>query len=424
MFIFSYQLIWTIILILSVPFLALLRKRRVSERLAFNSPKTPLGRGSIWIHALSVGEVISALPLFEAINQRFPGNKVVFTATTAKGMAIAKEELEGKVKALATMPLDAWWCVRRIVNYLRPSIFILVETDIWPGIISHLKVRGVKSILVNGRVSPRAYRSYSMLPFLARRMFEPLEWCLMQSEFDRKRLLELGVDPEKVRTVGNIKFDRDWVPMSKKELKDWLELLGLQPETPLWVAGSTHPGEEGPLLEVFQRLRPAYPTLRLVLAPRKIERSGEIRHSVREMGLAPVLKTDLSKNMVPYDVLILNTLGELDRIYGLSTVSFVGGSLVPIGGHNLLEPARFGCPVLFGPHMHNFVYMSESLREAGGGWQVKDGDELYERMVMLLSDPEKRAEMGRLAKEFVENNRGALDRVVSFIADSLEQSAL
>lgn len=416
---FFYDFSWTLILILSIPLVALLGKGRLSERLALTFPKGSLGEDNIWIHALSVGEVVSAISLVKALRTKFPGKNIVFSVTTSRGMAIARDEVASKVKALVTMPVDAWWCVRRIVNYTKPSIFVLVETDIWPGLIYHLRKRGIKSILVNGRISPRTYRSYTMLPSLIRRMFQPLEFCLMQSEPDSGRLLEIGIEPGKVKTVGNIKFDRNWKPMRPAERKDWMNRLGIEPETTVWVAGSTHSGEEKTLLEVFQRLRTSFPGLCLILAPRNIERTNEIRRISQELKFETVLRTTPSRDRGPYDVMILDTLGELGRIYGVSTVSFVGGSLVPVGGHNLLEPASFGCPILFGPYTHNFVSMSESLKAAGGGLRVADGQELFVSMQMLLSDPEKREDMGRLAERFVHTNGGALDRVLSFIADSL-----
>jgi len=416
---FFYDFSWTLILILSIPFVALLGKGRLSERLALIFPEGFLGEDNIWIHALSVGEVVSAISLVKALRAKFPEKDIVFSVTTSKGMTIARDEVASRVKALVTMPVDAWWCVRRIVNYTKPSIFVLVETDIWPGLIHHLRKRGIKSILVNGRISPRTYKSYTMLPSLIRRMFQPLEFCLMQSEPDSGRLLEIGIEPGKVKTVGNIKFDRNWEPMRPAEQKVWMNRLGIEPGTTVWVAGSTHSGEERTLLEVFQRLRTFFPGLCLILAPRNIERTNEIRRISQELKFETVLRTTLSRDRGPYDVMILDTLGELGRIYGVSTVSFVGGSLVPVGGHNLLEPASFGCPILFGPYTHNFVSMSESLKAAGGGLQVADGQELFLNMQMLLSDPEKREDMGRLAERFVHTNGGALDRVLSFIADSL-----
>jgi 3-deoxy-D-manno-octulosonic-acid transferase len=405
-----------LVLIFCIPIVPLLGKKRFVEKLALKLPSASLGDGNIWIHALSVGEVIAAVPLVKILSMRYAGMGIVFTVTTSKGMAVARNELEGKVKILLTMPIDFLWCIRRIVNYVRPSIFILVETDIWPALIGHLRKRGIRSILVNGRFSPRTLRRYRKVPFFVRQMFESLELCLVQSDLDRERLLRAGTyPPVKVRTVGNIKFDRDWIPMSEEERLNWLSLLGLESENLIWVAGSTHAGEEETLLEVFKRLRTSFAVLRLIIAPRIIEQSDGILRRAQSMGLKTTLKTELPKNRRPYDVLVLNSLGELGRIYGLSKVSFVGGSLVPIGGHNLLEPASFGCPVLFGNHTHNFDRMSESLVEAGGGWRVHDGKELYEAMKMLLGDAGMCVRMGRLAREFVEKNRGALDRVVTHI---------
>ena len=409
---------------LVIPFLPLTRNRkRIAERLSLSLPPASLKVGNIWIHALSVGEVISAIPPVKALNLNYPDIDIVFTVTTSKGMGVAKKELnKGNVSALLPMPIDFWWCIHRMVRYVRPSAFILVETDIWPGLIDYLRKRGIKSVLVNGRVSPRTFKSYRRFPLFTRIMFGPLESCLMQSELDRKRLLGTGIEPRKVRTVGNIKYDRDWVPMDRGERQELLHALNLGVEDMIWVAGSTHPGEEEVLLNTFKNLRRTFAHLRLILAPRKIERSEDILLQARDMGLEVILKTEISKNGDTYDVVILDTLGELGRIYGLSKVSFVGGSLVPFGGHNLLEPAGFGCPVLFGPHTHNFVLMSELLVEAGGGWRVKDAEALYGAMKTLLADTEKCNGMGRLAKEFVEKNRGALERVMSCVSECISGS--
>ena len=236
-------------------------------------------------------------------------------------------------------------------------------------------------MLVNARVSPRTFKAYRRMSFFTRKLFEPIDLCLMQSDLDRQRLLRAGVYPEeKVITVGNIKFDRQWIPMNNDERSRWMNILGLQPEDLIWVAGSTHSGEEEILLNAFRTLRPLFPNLRLIIAPRKIEQSEDIFKKARLKGFKAVLKTEIKTKGSTDDVFILNTMGELDRIYGLSQISFVGGSLVPVGGHNLLEPAAFGCPVLFGPYMHNFALMSELLLESGGGIQVKNEKELYDGM--------------------------------------------
>jgi 3-deoxy-D-manno-octulosonic-acid transferase len=249
----------------------------------------------------------------------------------------------------------------------------------------------------------------------------------MQSDLDRDRLLALGLSPQKVRTIGNIKYDRDWRPMDDHEKAHWRRILNLDSEYRLWIAGSTHEQEDEILLDVFKRLLPLFPALRLLIAPRRIERAGQIRVLAEQRGLSSLFKTDLTGEGAPfgapaYDVLVLDTIGDLNRLYGLAEISFVGGSLVPVGGHNLLEPAAFGCPVLFGPHVHNFVLMSELLIAAGGGIMVKDEDGLFRIVKGLLSSRERAHQMGAKAKEFVAMNRGAVTRIMAHIGECIRDA--
>ena len=412
---FLYHFAWTFLVIISLPLIHLIKNPRLLERLALNLPPIPTKNKSIWIHALSVGEVISAIPLVRSLRREYPSRDIVFTVNTAQGIKIAQDELKGEVELLITMPLDFWWSVHRIVNHINPSIFLLIETDIWPGLIAYLKRRGIKTVLLNGRVSPRTFLSYKRFRCFSRRILNAMEVCLMQSELDRERLLQIGVQPSKVKSVGNIKYDREWVSMDEKEHDYWLNQLNIKSENRVWVAGSTHEGEDELILEVFKRLNHHFPLLRLIVAPRKIERSGHILRLSRIQGLKAMLRTHLHEDSHPFEVLILDTIGDLERIYGIAEISFVGGSLIPIGGHNLLEPASFGCPVLFGPHTHNFLLMSELLIEAGGGKRVKNVEDLFEIMKWLLSDPEEAAIMGTRAKKVVEANRGALKRVMGYV---------
>jgi 3-deoxy-D-manno-octulosonic-acid transferase len=407
---------------LSLPLLFFIKRRGILERLGIRLPADPPKKESIWIHALSVGEVVSALSLVKAVGLQYPEKDVVFTVTTEQGKEIAGKELQNKVRTLLPMPLDFWWSFRRVVNYIRPSLLILVETDIWPGLIGYLKKRDTKVVLINGRVSPRTYRSYRRFRFFARWMFNAMDSCMMQSDLDRDRLLQIGVEKEKVKTVGNIKFDRDWVPMGEGEYEDLLNALNLEPQNEIWVAGSTHQGEENIILDAFGSLRRFFPFLRLIIAPRRVERAGDIVNLVMERGYNTVLRTEILRKGESYEVLILDTIGELERVYGIAKISFVGGSLTPIGGHNLLEPASFGKPVLFGPHTENFVLMSQLLIEAGGGRRVRDAEDLFEAMKVLLSDPEQSNRMGQRAKKFVETSRGALGRVMENIQTCLDET--
>ena len=413
---FLYHFVWTFPLFFFLPLKRFVRNQRLRDRLALDSNFPFPVESRIWIHALSVGEVISALPLVDALQEKYPDRGMVFTVTTGSGMSVAREKLKDRGILLQFMPLDAWWVLRKFVRHIQPSVFILVETDIWPGLLDWLERKGVRSILVNGRISPRTFKAYNKARFFIRKLFDPFEWCLMQSDLDRDRLLRIGIPEEKVKTIGNIKFDQEWVGMSRKEKEEWFFRLKINPGAFLWVAGSTHPGEEEILLDAFIKIRVSIPGLCLILAPRDIGRSREIMEMVSTRKLKGVLRSRLSEvEEDERDVLILDTMGELGRIYGLAKVSFVGGSLVPVGGHNLLEPASFGCPVLFGPHTHNFVLMSSMLLEWEGGLRVNDADSLYAALKSLLLDGVERRRMGNQARAFVKSNSGALERVLEMI---------
>jgi len=421
MALFLYHCAWTLIVLLGLPIFSAIRSRRFIDRVFLELPaQTPWERG-IWIHALSVGEVTSAIPLVRALRREYPQENIIFTVTTRQGMEIARREIGDEVRLLLPMPLDFWWSLGKLIQCIKPALFILVETDIWPGLISLLKKKGIKTVLINGRISPRTLRSYNKCRFFIRRLFNSFELCLMQTDLDRKRILSIGVAPENVKTAGNIKFDSDWLPMGDKERHEWLEALHLEPENIVWVAGSTHEGEEKIILEVYERLRLIRPSLLLIMAPRNIERADSIMVLCSGMGFKSLLKTDLTKDGASYDVLILNTIGELGRIYGIGKVSFVGGSLVAQGGHNPLEPASFGHPVLFGPHMEDFVLMTQLLVESGGGQEVSDSDDLFKAVKKILMDPALCDDMGRKAAAYVETNKGALKRVVAHLGTYLAQ---
>lgn len=414
MLLFVYHLAWTLFVIPLLPFLPLLRTHRLLRRLAFDLPGRGIEGKTIWIHALSVGEVLSALPLVESIRKRFPREPIAFTVTTRQGMEVARRELQGEVQMLLPMPLDFWWAMLRLIRHLQPKLFILVETDLWPGLTDHLARRNIPAVLVNGRVSPRTLRSYRRFRFFIGKVLERFRVCLMQTELDRARLLETGIPAEKVKSLGNIKFDREHTPMSEKERRDWLRAFGLSEEDKVWLAGSTHAGEEKIIIDIFEQIRSSFPLLRLLIAPRRRERAEEVQRLAEARGFTVVMRTAMPAGGPPsFDVLVLDTVGELGRLYAIACVSFVGGSLVPEGGHNLLEPASFGCPVLFGPHTDDFKTMAEALLEAGGGMRVHDAQQLSHAVLALLSNPAKRDRMGASARRFVEGNRGALERVMN-----------
>lgn len=413
-----YNLIWsTVIPLIAALAMTGLRGRK-AERLGIRLPRPIDKVGSIWMHALSVGEVISAIPLIEKLRCLAPSRPILLSVSTEAGMKVAGERLAGSVDRLFYMPLDLWWNWERLISRLKPSIFLLVETDVWPAILRMLNRRNIPCLLINGRISPSTYRNYMRFAFIVRRIFANFSLCMMQSPIDRQRLMDVKVACP-VAVSGNIKFDRRWERLGREERSAWLNLMGYSPDDRVWVAGSTHRGEEEIILEVFFRLRKILPDLRLVLAPRRMEDCVRALDAAEKTGLKAVLRSELPRGDKTGDLVILDTIGELERIYGIAAVSFVGGSLVPVGGHNLLEPAAHGSAVLFGPDTHNFVEMADMLISAGGGIRVKDGEALFVAMKTLLLNPDSCLEVGRRAEDFVAANNGALSRVSAMILEFL-----
>ncbi len=419
---FLYDFFWTLMALSLFPFLKTRAVGRLRRRLVFSPPSKEARGKSIWIHALSVGEVISALPLVQGLTNAQPSHEIVLTVTTPQGEEIARQELTGRVREILVMPLDFWWATRKIIRAIRPKLFLLIETDLWPGLLHSLKKRGVPTLLLNGRISPRTLRSYKKAPVVVRQMYKDLDCCLMQTELDRERLLQVGIEPRKVKVTGNVKFDHDWSEMTGMERLELRRDLHLLPDDKVWVAGSTHQGESATVLSVFGKLLLHAPELRLVIAPRRLEEAPGIYRIAEIMNLSPALRTKISgRRTSSYRVLVLDTMGELRKLYGIACISFVGGSLLPFGGHNLLEPASFGCPVLFGPHTQDFSLMSEMLIEFGGGMRVRSEEDLLAALEELLRDQGKRDRMGMKARRFVEMNQGALKRVMDHLRVYIEE---
>lgn len=413
-----YHILWTLAVLFCVPVFPFQRARRIRARLAPRLPAFRPEPGCLWVHALSVGEVLSAAPLVRGLARRHPGKALVLTVTTEQGCSVARRELEKDVDLLMAMPMDFWAAYHRLVRFLRPAVFLPVETDLWPGLIHHLRRNRIPTVVVNSRISPRTAEAYRRFSPLSRVLLKGPALWLMQSDLDAHRLEKSGVSRERVRVTGNIKFDTQWEPMTDGEQRAFRNALGLAPGETAWIAGSTHAGEEEVILDVFSRLCARFSNLRLVLAPRRVERSNAVCGLARARGLPAARRSDGEVDKRKASVVILDTLGELGRVYGVGSIVFVGGSMVPVGGHNLLEPARFGLPTLFGPHMHNFAAMSQMLLEAEGGRRVENRQDLERAVSDLLARPEEARRMGERALGFVRMNQGALDRVLTEIEES------
>ncbi|MBI4798056.1 MAG: 3-deoxy-D-manno-octulosonic acid transferase [Desulfarculus sp.] len=380
----------------------------------------PPSRGGIWLHALSVGEVRSTLPLIKALSQRFPERSLALSVATAQGLAVARQELgEGRGISLFVRPLDLYWNVERLLNRLQPALFCLVEGDIWPGWNWGLTRRGVPSLLVNGRVSPRTFRGYCRAGPLARGLLNGFSRILVQTGVDQERLLKVGVGAGRLAVGGNLKFDSAPALLDAETRQALAAELGLAGRRVL-VAGSTHPGEEEACLRAFQSLAASRPGLALVLAPRQVERGRELSRLASGLGLSAAC---LSQGAPPAgtQVVVLDLLGRLASAYAPAQAAFVGGSLVPVGGHNLLEPAAQGVPVLFGPRTHNFLEMARGLEECGGGLRLTGAEDLATAWGRLLDHPPEAWAMGQAGMEFCRAHRGAVQRAVAEIAQLLER---
>lgn len=395
------------------------------QRLGFFPPSlTALGqRGNraIWIHAVSVGEVLAALPLAQQLKERFPKQRLVFSTTTATGQRIAQERA-ACADAIFYFPLDWAGPVRRALRAVRPALVVVMETEIWPNFLREMRRANVPVAFVNGRISDRSFRRYRWLDGFLARVLQDADLFLMQSEEDARRLRELGAPEERVQVTGNLKYDLD--PPASNVLADWLEeQLRSQERWPVLVAGSIAADEEESVLAAYDIVQRRWRRALLVLAPRKPERFDAAARIASERGWRVVRRSALRFDAPldeAADVLLLDTVGELAALYRLGDAVFVGGSLVPVGGHNLLEPAWFARSPVFGPYMDNFREMSAEFLSAGAGAEVRSGEELGKLWCGLIENTERARRMGHAARALVEHNRGATKRSFETIAAILE----
>jgi 3-deoxy-D-manno-octulosonic-acid transferase len=387
----------------------------LGDRLGGAADRLPAPDGpAIWIHAVSVGEAMAARALVAPLKARLPGHRVFLSTTTATGQAIAREA--AGADGVFYAPFDFRRSVRRTLDRLRPALLVLVETEIWPNLIHEAKLRGARVAMVNGRISPRSFPRYQRVRALLSRVLAEVDLFLMQAEAHRSRLVAMGAPAQRVRVSGNLKYDSLAPPDPPPALRRALGQDGPAPP-PLLVAGSTMDGEEEAVLAAFAAVRRGHPQARLVLAPRRPERFAAAAEQAAASGMRVARRTALpADGWRDGDVLVLDTVGELAQVYALAAVVFVGGSLVPRGGHNVLEPAVAGKPIVVGPHMENFQEIAAAFLAEGALVQVRDAAGLTGALVALFDDAARRAELGRRAREAVERDRGALERTVSALA--------
>jgi 3-deoxy-D-manno-octulosonic-acid transferase len=444
---FLYSLITALGAILLTPYVLLSNVRRrkylpnLSERLGLKFPPELAASGgpasrAIWLHAVSVGEVLAAVPFARCLKQRFPAWRLVISTTTAAGQRLARERMNFS-DAVFYFPFDWQGPVRRAFQAVRPGVIVILETEIWPNLLRHARKTGIPVIFVNGRLSDRSLRGFSravrasggVLGGFLRQMLNDAALYLVQSRQDAARLLALGAAAERVIVTGSMKYDL--AAPGPSAFVDWLQAeLNRSQRGPVVVAGSVIAGEETPVLEAFGSMQQKWPQALLILAPRKPERFAAACDMVSRAGWRPIRRSTISPDglsagflgnaaQADKSVLLLDTIGELAAVYAVADVVFVGGSLEPAGGHNPLEPASFAKVPVFGRSMDNFREIAGTLLEAGAAIQVDSAAQLSAAWAGLLENAARREQMGLAAREIVERNRGAtaatLDRLVPIL---------
>jgi 3-deoxy-D-manno-octulosonic-acid transferase len=372
---------------------------------------------TVWIHALSVGEVLSAVPIVSALAETAEHGRLVFTASTKTGYDIALQRLGRQVSTIVYFPYDIFFALNRRLNQINPSAIIIVETDIWPGFLNAASKRGIPVVLVNARLSDRSYSGYARFRALFAPALRSFRCIGVQTDRDGERFMSLGVSPDSVCRTGNIKFDPPPLmhpPMSGRELK---QMTGLPPNSRLFLTGSIHPEEEVLLLDAFNMIKTAVPEAALITAPRNPQRAEKIARlfSSSQKTVRYLHQSQQPATEGHTEIVIVDKMGVLRDLYAGCDVAFVGGSLCTAGGHNPLEPAEFGKPVLFGPDMRDFREIADLLISAGGARTVSSARDLADAVIALFKAPRKADQMGAKARHVFLSNQGALERTLEII---------
>ncbi|OSM04312.1 putative 3-deoxy-D-manno-octulosonic-acid transferase [Magnetofaba australis IT-1] len=388
------------------------RLGRDAQRLSQSFGDRPL----IWLHAVSVGEAMAAQSLCAALKQRYPDHALLLSTVTKTGRQVVREKIP-QADAHMFLPLDLPCITGPVARTLRPQLFIVMETELWPNLFAALGAINTPIIVVNGRLSPGSFKNYSRARWAMRAFLRPVTLMAMQSEMDAERMRAIGGDPARVRDLGNIKYDQ---ALKQPSDADWAQLTArigaLDALGALFMAASTHPSEEAHALDAFAMLQAERPQLRLILAPRHPERCDEVAALVQEAGF-DLLRLSQAQGQWRETVLLVDQVGWLTRLYKLAQAVFMGGSLIPHGGQNMLEPAAWAVPTLYGPHTSNFKGVSQQLDESGGAFRIQAPAELAPRLAELLDDAALRQRMGAAARDVVERNAGALERVMAVIEE-------
>jgi len=419
-------LLYNVLLYILSPFLILhfTIKERPKENIAFaqrlgfyRRDQLLLGQQQtprIWIHAASVGEVNAIIHFVKLLRREYPQAWIGVSTMTLTGLEIARVNLTGADTCFLA-PFDLFFTVRRVMRQIRPHLYITVEAEIWPNHLQAAKAVGARVLLINGRISLRTINTYKAMRCFFQKVLSNYDYFSMIRTEDAERICSFGAVPEKVLVNGNLKYDRLSSDVNEEGIRaEMAKTLHLSGTEIIWVAGSTKKGEEELLLQAFTQIKRHFPHLYLLIAPREIHRGPEIAEIVTEYGYTPLLRTAISNatQITPDTVMILNTIGELFQVYSLATIAFCGGSLVPLGGQNPLEPAFWGKPVFYGPSMEDFLDAKELLEAVGAGIPVQDAGELERGVLALLQDEVALVRRGQAGREILQKQQGSSERTL------------
>jgi 3-deoxy-D-manno-octulosonic-acid transferase len=430
---FLYNILAVFLVLAAIPvfLVRLIREDGFGERLRQSFGFIPqqvlapvAGKDCIWLHAASVGEIVAVSPIVREIRLVLPGIPILISVVTANGYAMAHRIIPD-ADSIIYFPIDLPWLSQRAVEQIQPQVFLPVETELWPNFLRAARQRGIPVMMVNGRISDKSVDSYRHLRGILHNMLDTVVKFCMQSTIDAQYIIRMGADPRRVVVTGNTKFDQTYTDVTPKEITTLRQEIGLGTACPVIVAGSTHKGEEELLLSAFERVRDVYPEAALILAPREILRADEISTLASKLGLTAARRTALLlKPSVGHNIVILDTIGELGKIYGLGDIIFIGGSLIPHGGHNILEPAAHGKPILVGPHMFNFKDTYALLSGRGACATVYDAAGLGDKILDILGNEAISKAMSQEALAIIHENRGASRKSALYLQELLAARAV
>ncbi|MES2212838.1 MAG: lipid IV(A) 3-deoxy-D-manno-octulosonic acid transferase [Pseudomonadota bacterium] len=386
-------------------------RARLRERFGILKTKPKPGQ-TLWIHAVSVGEIQSIVPFVQAFYRIYPHVRIHITTTTATGLARA-ETLMGHLAEVSFFPYDLGQNWTRFFKAVRPSMLILVESEIWPNLLHECANQKIPVIMANARLSQRSFRRWRRISGYARRMFQPIQFVGAQSAVDAERFAKVGIPLSKIGEIGNLKFD---IHLSAESTRIAKQLRTTWGSRPVWIAASTHPGEEAVVLKVHQQLLVEWPDLILILVPRHPERFQGIAQLLEQQGVPFVTRSSEHQLSGQQHVYLGDTLGELRMLYQCADVAFVAGSLVPVGGHNPLEPAAAAIPSVMGPYVENCLAIVRALQDVGALTVIHQTDELMKKIDYYLSSPEERIAAGKAGAEWVGHNQGSCENLLNEVS--------